>query len=417
MRCSVLPRSRQNILATLVAVFTIPVIAAPLSFEEAMQLAERNAPSLAADNARIEAARQAAIPAGELPDPKLMLGIDNLPITGPDRFNLNRDFMTMQRIGVSQEVPNSVKRRARVDVAESNIAVAMAAQRIERLKVRSETAQAWIRRYTAERKLALFGELSRENRLLTEAVHSRIADGRSLAMEGIQPRQEAAALAERHDQLERERSDALAALQRRIGVAASEPLAGEAPTWPITPESFTQLMQQHPELAVYDSMTRQAEAQVREAESAKHPDWGVELAYQRRGPDFSDMASIQFSVDLPVFAARRQDPQIAAKRVDLVRIDAEREATLREHVQMLATDLAAYQQLDRALQRQQTSLLPLSKAKVDLALAAYGSGQTDLATVINARSEWIDARIKAVDLKGQHALVAARLHYAYGDYK
>ena len=61
--------------------------------------------------------------------------------------------------------------------------------------------------------------------------------------------------------------------------------------------------------------------------------------------------------------------------------------------------------------------MPLAKAKVDLALAAYGSGQTDLATVINARSEWIDARLKAVDLEGQRALVAARLHYAYGDNK
>ena len=57
-------RWRQNILATLVACFAVPAVAAPLSFEEAMQLAERNAPSLAADNARIEAARQSAILTG-----------------------------------------------------------------------------------------------------------------------------------------------------------------------------------------------------------------------------------------------------------------------------------------------------------------------------------------------------------------
>ena len=34
-----------------------------------------------------------------------------------------------------------------------------------------------------------------------------------------------------------------------------------------------------------------------------------------------------------------------------------------------------------------------------------------------ARSEWIDARLKAIDLEGQRALVAARLHYAYGENK
>ena len=417
MNSFLLPTWQQNILAILVAAIAVPAVAAPLSFEEALQLAERNAPSLAADNARIEAARQAAIPAGELPDPKLMLGIDNLPITGPDRFNLNRDFMTMQRIGVSQEVPNSAKRQARVEVAQSSIAVAVAQRRIERLKVRSAVAQAWIGRYTVERKLALFDELYRENRLLAEAVHTRIAAGRSLAMDGVLPRQEAAALAERHDQLERERSDAEAALQRWIGPAGSELLAGEAPVWPVSSETLTHHLYQHPELTVYNSMTRQAEAEVREAESTKKPDWGVELAYQRRGPDFSDMASIQFSFDLPVFAARRQDPKIAAKRAELVRIDAERETTLREQAQILTTDLAAYRQLDRAVQRQHASLLPLAQEKVELALAAYRSGQTDLATVIAARSEWIDARLKAIDLEGQRALVAARLHYAYGENK
>ena len=412
-----LPTWRHAVLAMAVVAFATPALATPLSFETALQLAEHTAPSLSAEDAQLEAARQAAIPAGELPDPKLVLGIDNLPITGPDRFNLTRDFMTMRRIGVMQEVPNSDKRQARVDVAQSSIAVAVAERSIERLKVRREVALAWIARYTVERKLVLFDELYRENHLLAEAVRSRIAAGRGLAMDAILPRQEAAALADRHDQLERERSDAEASLKRWIGPAGSEPLMGEAPTWPVMPTTLADHLHHHPELAVYDSKTNQAEAEVREAESLKKPDWAVELAYQQRGPDFSNMASIQFTFDLPVFAARRQDPQIAAKRAELVRIDAERENTLREHAQMLANDLAAYQQLDRAVQRQHDSLMPLAQEKVQLALAAYRGGQTDLATVIAARSEWIDARLKAIDLEGQRALVAARLHYAYGEHK
>ncbi|MDP2026511.1 TolC family protein [Sulfuriferula sp.] len=412
-----LPTWRHAVLAMSMVAFAAPAVATPLSFETALQLAEHTAPSLSAEDAQLEAARQAAIPAGELPDPKLVLGIDNLPITGPDRFNLTRDFMTMRRIGVMQEVPNSDKRQARVDVAQSTIDRVVAERRIERLKVRRETALAWIARYTVERKLALFDALYRENRLLTEAVRTRNAAGRGLVMDSILPRQEAAALTDRHDQLERERSDAEASLKRWIGPAGSEPLVGEAPTWPVSAETLAHHLHYHPELAVYDSMTNQAEAEVREAESTKNPDWAVELAYQQRGPDFSNMASIQFTFDLPVFAARRQDPQIAAKRAELVRIDAERETTLREHAQMLATDLAAYQQLDRAVQRQHDSLMPLAQEKVELALAAYRGSQTDLATVIAARSESIDARLKAIDLEGQRALVAARLHYAYGENK
>ena len=51
------------------------------------------------------------------------------------------------------------------------------------------------------------------------------------------------------------------------------------------------------------------------AESTKNPDWAVELAYQRRGPAFSDMASIQFSLDLPVlpYAARIRKSRLSAQ--------------------------------------------------------------------------------------------------------
>ena len=410
-----LPTWRPTVLALLMVICAAPTVAAPLSFEAALQLAEHTAPSLEAEDAQLEAVRQAALPAGELPDPKLVLGVDNLPITGTDRFSLGSDFMTMRRIGVVQDVPNADKRRARVEVAQGTVARVVAERRIERLKVRRDTALAWIARYTVERKLALFDALYRENQLLADAVRSRMAAGRGLAMDSILPRQEAVALAERHDQLERERSDAEAALTRWTGALANAPLAGAVPSWPINPEMLAQHLHQHPELGLFNAKTQQAEAEVREAESSKKSDWSVELAYQRRGQAFSDMASIQFSFDLPVFATRRQNPQIAAKRAELVRIDAEREATLREHAQALATDLAAYRQLDNAVRRQQASLVPLAAEKVGLAMAAYAASQTDLATVIAARSESIDARLKAVDLEGQRALVAARLHYAYGE--
>lgn len=410
-----LPPWRSLVFAVAATAFSSSIQSAPLSFAEAMRLAEQNAPTLTAQNARLNAARHAVIPAGELPDPKLVVGLDNLPVTGPDRFSLTSDFMTMQRIGVMQEIPNRDKRSARTAVAQSNIARIDAERNVERLKVRRETALAWISRYTVERKLALFDALYRENHLLAEAVRSRVASGSGLALDTILPRQEAVILDERHDQLERERDDAQAALIRWIGPAGAEPLTGVAPVWPITPATFLHRLHQHPELAVFAPERRQAEAQVRETEATKKPDWAVELAYQRRAPDYSDMASVQVSFDLPVFAGRRQDPLIAARRAELMRIDAEEEAALREHTQALATDLAAYRQLDRAALRQRERLVPLAREKVALALAAYRNNQTELATVIAARSEWIDARLKTIDLEGQRTLTAARLYYAYED--
>jgi hypothetical protein len=51
-----------------------------------------------------------AAAAGQLPDPVLKLGLNNLPIDGPDRYSVTRDFMTMRSVGVMQELTRAEKR-------------------------------------------------------------------------------------------------------------------------------------------------------------------------------------------------------------------------------------------------------------------------------------------------------------------
>ena len=43
------------------------------------------------------AAREMSVAAGELPDPKLIGGFENVPTEGADAWSLDRDFMTMTR--------------------------------------------------------------------------------------------------------------------------------------------------------------------------------------------------------------------------------------------------------------------------------------------------------------------------------
>lgn len=153
------PRYRLGMacLAALISLLsTLPAQATPLSLEEALQLAERNAPILQARQEQMTAARHAVIPAGELPDPRLNLGVQNLPVDGSDRWSMNRDFMTMQVVGLSQEVPNRDKREARVETARASVERADAEAVFERLKVRAATAQAWVAAYTVQRKLQQF---------------------------------------------------------------------------------------------------------------------------------------------------------------------------------------------------------------------------------------------------------------------
>lgn len=397
------------------AVFVGTAFAEPLTFDAALAIALSETPALRAEAAQINAARQAVIPAGELPDPRLALGLNNVPIEGANRLSLDSEPMTMQTISVMQAFPNTAKRGARVDAARGRVEMTEAQTRITQLTVQRETAVAWIARDAVERQLARIDALESENRLFDAAVRARIAGGKGSALEAVASRQEGVMIDSRRDDLTARRQQAIAALKRWVGPRAAAPLKGTAPDWPVTRGALEHALHGHPELAIFDPKGRVLDAEVAEARAEKRPDWALELAYQKRGAQFGDMATVQVSFDLPLFAANRQDPKIAAKLAEREGLNAEREAVLREHTAMLESDFAEYQRLVSAVKRQRDVLLPLAGEKVDLAMASWRGGKGELVDLVMARRERIDVELRAIALEGERQQMAARLHYAYSE--
>lgn len=409
------PRAPLPAAALLAAALVPSAPAFAVTFDQALGLAEQQAPALQAQAASVAAARSAAVPAGELPDPKLKLGIQSLPIEGENRWQVDQDGMTMQMVGLMQDVPNRAKRRARVEAAEAGIELADVQQALTRLQVRRNTAEAWIASYAVERKLQLFDQLYAENRLFERAVAARLAGGRGQAADGVLARQEQALLAEQEDELRRDQHIARAALARWIGNAADDALEGDWPQWSAAPEHYRHGLAQHPALLAYEPLSREAEARVNEAIAEKTPDWSWGVDYLRRGREYGDMVNLTLSFDLPLFTGSRQGPKIAAERARLVAVEAEREALEREHRQELAAELAEYERLDRALARLDGSLLPLAEEKVALAMADYRAGRGELLAVVEARRQLVETRLRRIDLARDRALNNARLHFAFGE--
>jgi cobalt-zinc-cadmium efflux system outer membrane protein len=389
--------------------------AMPLTFSDALSLAERQSPLLAASAARIDSARLSVIPAGALPDPRLVVGLDNVPASGPARGGLNNDPMTMQRLGLMQEIPSSAKRRAREELARAGIEVALAEREVVRREVRRDAALAWLGLHFLARKLDLFSELERENEVLAAVVQAQIAGGRAAPADVVAARIEAVRLADRRDDITRDMARARAVLRRLVGAAADDGLAGGAPDFAVDAAELQQHVHLHPELRAFETQRRKVAAEAGEARAAKAPDWGVELDFQRRSPQFGNMVSVQFTYDLPLFASRRQDPQILARERELDRIDAEREAMLREHASALDGELADLAAASSRWKRSRISALPLAQEKVDLVVASYQAGKADLGALLAARRELIDARMRGIDLEAERETLAARLAYAYGE--
>lgn len=383
-----------------------------LTFDRALLLALRESPEMQAESARVEAARQAEGPADALPDPTLILGLDNVPIEGPDRYSLSSDFMTMQRIGVTQRFPNRSKLKARASGASQRVGLAEANAESIRLAVLRQTARAWLARYTLEQQLHLIDQLLEENRLFDAAVRARLASGQGKTIDSVAPAQEQAALLNRRDTLEAQQRQARSILMRWLGPSGEQMLAGSAPDLAINPELLRNRLHQHPELEVAERRARVATAAVDEARAAKKPDWALTLAYMDR-EEFSDMAMLQINVDLPLFSGSRQGPRIASAEAERRALESQADAVRREHEAMLLADLADFERLERVLARQREIFLPLAEEKVALARAAWRGGNSSLADLVQARSELLDARLTEIDLTGQRDQLAAALHFTY----
>ncbi|MDP1692188.1 MAG: TolC family protein [Burkholderiaceae bacterium] len=382
---------------------------AALSFDEAGRLAREQAPSLAAQQNALAGARAVQPAATALPDPRLSVGIDNLPISGADRFSLTRDFMTMQRIGVMQEVPNRAKREARAAGALARIERERAMLVVAQLAVQREAALAWLGVFFAERRAAQLTELERENRVVQDTLDARVASGKAMPAERTMARQEALALADRRDDAVRDVAKARAALRRWVGARADEALAGEPPTVAVESEAVRAGLHRHAEIAPYAAMQAIVQAEVGEADAEQRGDWAWEVAYQRRGPQYGDMLSFQLSFDLPWQKGRRQQPQIAAKQAEVQRVEAERDETLRKHGEEIEGQLAELQALDAQRARLEGSGLALAAERVALALASYQAGRGDLAAVLTARREAVETRLRLIDLDAQRAALRVRL--------
>ncbi len=145
--------------------------AGDLSLAEAVRLAVARSSQLGSQRSMVEASREMSGPAGELPDPKLKLGFENVPTEGVDAWSLRNDSMTMSKIGLMQEFPREEKRQLRSERARRDAERGTAVLEVTALTVRRETATAWLaRRYAADAERIVADQIAEAELAVTTAM-------------------------------------------------------------------------------------------------------------------------------------------------------------------------------------------------------------------------------------------------------
>lgn len=382
--------------------------AAGLSHAEAQALAREQAPALRMQQAQLAGSTVARTGADSLPDPRLSVGIENLPIAGMDRWSTTRDTGTMQRLALMQEVPNRAKRDARAAMAEARIERDRAVLGVARIAVQREAALAWLAVYHAERRAALIAGFRHENRLLQETLGARIAAMAAMPADLTMARQDALMIEDRADELARAVAKARAELRRWVGPRADEPLAGE----PVVPEVSAGRVRERiasaAELRPFAPMRDMAAGEAAEMEAEERGDWSWEFAYSRR-PKYDDMVSFVVSFDLPWQRERRQRPQAEARRREMQRIEAERDDMARRLAAEAEAMLAELRAMDAMRERLAGAGTQLAAERVQLLLAGYQAGRNELGAVLAARSAALETRMKVIELDAARDAMRVRL--------
>lgn len=393
---------------------------APLTLAEAQRLAVAGSPALKAQRAALSAAQSLREGAGELPDPKLVAGIDNLPLDGADRFNLTRDGMTMRRIGFMQEFERADKRLLRSEKADAEAQREAAVLEAARLNVRRDAALAWIERHIAERQLALLTELARESELATTTADAALAGGKGQGADPLAARLAAAQLADKLLDAKKNLARAEAALARWVGTATAKEALGAPPAFDALAhrhEDLTRDLETHPHLAMYAPMQAAAERDLRLADAARKPDWSLEVAFGQRGPAYANMLSIGVRIDLPIFQSRRQEPLVAARSAQLEQVRAQAEDARRAHAAEVEAMLAEWNAARERVARYRADWLPLAEERKAVALAAYRGGKGELAPVLEARKAEIETRMTQLMAEAEMARAWAQLNAMLPDPK
>tara|TARA_B100001105_G_scaffold193316_1_gene157360 strand:+ start:5583 stop:6818 length:1236 start_codon:yes stop_codon:yes gene_type:complete len=380
------------------------VVAAPLSLDRAVSLAIQRSEMTRSARAGATSAAEMARAAGQLPDPMLTFGIDNLPATGSNRLSTTAEDMTMKRIGISQEWVSADKRAAREAVASAIQRREAVLEHVAAADARVQTAMAYVEAYYAGEAWKLTTLNEKHAREELEASKGRLATLSGSSAEVLALTSALGVAEDESADLRQQQAAAATALQRWAGTQPDELLA---PTLAVAP-SLDAFVANHP-LVV--AKQRDVEVARQDAEATRlnrKPNWSYEVSYgQRQGRP--DMVSFGVSIPLQVAPAARQDRETAAKLAMVEKAEAD----LAEAQRAAAGDYAALasdaKRLQERVDRYGAAVLTPLRRRTEATLASYRANQASLVMLFEARHAEVEAQRKFLTLQRDLAKAQAQL--------
>ena len=415
---------RLSILSGLLPLLLLPLTLAcasglTLTLQRAERLALADDPAVQRLLARAQSLAENAVADGQLPDPKLKLGLLNFPT---DTFDPADTPMANFQIGVRQAFPRgrSLTYQSQRTQAEGRAEEAMAQDK--GLLVLREVRRDYLESWYNQRAAGIIDDSRGLFRQLVEITEFHYSTGKQTQQDVASAQLELSLLEDRLTRTREQGEIARAALSRWTGESARGRLGDELPVLPAlrNREVLTAALERHPLIRAEEARMEAAGNGVQLALEQYKPGFSLDLSYgfrTGRDPDGSnrpDLFTGMVLIDIPLFTDKRQDKRLSASRLDRLAAGYARTDRLRAMRQELDGAYGRWLKLGERTRLFDKRLLGEARLNAEAALSAYQNGITEFTTLIRARLRELDARLQALRIEVDRAKTQASLLYLAG---
>lgn len=391
-----------------------------LTLHQAIDIAIQQDPWLQSSVDQEQSMRARSQSAQALPDPKLSIGMANLPV---DSFDINQEAMTQVVVGLSQQFPAG----STLSLSGSQFNVKADQSAFARLnrkaQIRQMISNVWadMYRYDATLKVLKINEGLLLN--LNESIAGNYSSAYNKVGQQalVNSELEIAKIGERSFQVQQALNQTKARLTQYLPQMASikhyEFVELDQSGGAFDDSDYDlNLLTNHPMVRILDLQHQVSDFDRKIAQQQYKPQWGVNVSYSYRAEDANgreraDLASVGVSVSLPIFSSQRLDANVKAASSNSSAILYDRELKLNELKSQVLSVQADLALLGQRIALYTNTLIPGFQKSTDVALNAYRSNESGYRDVIMAQIAQMNAQIELIQLQSEQAKRRAEFEY------
>ena len=388
-----------------------------LTIEYAVQTALERDALINVYRSRADAYREQSIAEDTLPDPKIKLGLMNVPT---DTYAMNQEPMTQVQLGIQQMFPRGNSLAIKSQRAITMSMAEDAKMENQRRKITREVRETWLELFYWLNAEHVVSENRNLFSKLVSVTKQQYAAGRQKQQDVIRSELELGMLDDRELKIKTKLEITRAKLAKYIGDDFSkDSLDKTLPEFNIS-QNDNSWLNKHPLMSMEQAMVKSSEKNVELAKQSYKPSWMVDLTYGKReaainGTERADFISAMVMFDLPLFSGDRQDKKVAASKFRLNSALNSREERKRDLNRMWQVNLSKEKRLSQRIKKYKTVLVPKANENTNAALYSYQSGRGAFTALMRAQIIELETQLRALRLDVDHKKAQAQLLYFVGE--